>query len=61
MIEMSPIEVDAHPMDVARDREVFRAASIQDELPANVHPGQWIANAVILGLLVCGLIWRGMS
>lgn len=28
----------------------------------NVHPGQWIANAVILGLLILGCyIWWGMS
>jgi hypothetical protein len=62
MIEMSPIEVDAHPMDVARDREVFRAASIQDDLPVNVHPGLWIANSFALGLLIFGCsIWWGMS
>jgi hypothetical protein len=27
----------------------------------NVHPGQWIANSVVLGLLLWGLIWWGMS
>lgn len=28
----------------------------------NVHPGQWIANAAALGLLLWGLIWWwGMS
>jgi hypothetical protein len=27
----------------------------------NVHPGQWIANSVALGLLLWGLIWWRMS
>jgi hypothetical protein len=52
--EMSPIEVDEY------DREVFLTAArcaIHDDLPENVHPGQWIANAMALGLLLWGLIW----
>jgi hypothetical protein len=36
-------------------------SAIQGELPVNVHPGQWIANAVALGLLIWGLIWWRMS
>lgn len=61
--EMSPIEVAA--MDVAHhDVEVFRAAArygIHDDLPENVHPGKWIANAVAFGMLVLGLIWWAVS
>lgn len=60
MIEMSPIEVDAHPMDVAHDPEVFLTAArfaTNDDLPENVHlDGKWLIN-IILGLLLWGLIF----
>ena len=55
--EMSRSEIDAHPMDVAHDPEVFLTAARYDDLPENdFHPVKWIAN-IILGLLLWGLFF----
>jgi hypothetical protein len=56
MNEMSPIEVDAHPLDVAHDRTAT-CHPISDDLPENdFHPGEWI-GAILLGLTLWGLIF----